>query len=84
MACEVTTRIFLKHKGPGNVPRFRIRMKFESTTENHTEVSEIKDAAQPNYFSSGRKLLARRGFSGKKDLERWTVKENKCREWKCW
>ena len=83
MAREETTRIFSKHKGPGNAPRFSVRIKFESTTENYTKVSEMKDGAKPNYFSSKRKALVRRGFS-RKNLERWAVKESKCREWKCW
>lgn len=74
MACEETTRIFFKHKGLGNAPRFRIRIKFESTIQNYTEVSEKKDGTQPNYFSSRRKPLSRRGFARKKGLERRTVK----------
>ena len=38
------------------------RVKFESTTQNYTKVSEMnKDGAQLNYFLSRKKSLARRG-----------------------
>lgn len=78
MVCEETTRILLQHKGPGNAPRFRIRVKFESTIQNYTEVSEMRDGTQPNYFSSRRKPLSRRDFARKKDLEK--VDSQECRE----
>lgn len=62
MACKGTPRIFLNQKAPRNPPIFMIRIKFELTTQNYTNVLEMKDDAQPNYFSSRRKPLARRGF----------------------
>lgn len=60
LACEETTRIFFKHKGLGNAPRFRIRIKFESMIQNYTELSEMKDGTQPIIFQ-GEESLCQEG-----------------------
>lgn len=57
-----TTRNFKTTKDLGMHLDLETRVNFESTTENYTKVTDMnKDGAQPNYFRSRRKSLARRG-----------------------